>query len=332
MLFEEILSKLQKKEFAPLYLLMGEEPFFIDQISDYIEDNLISEADRDFNQIVFYANDKDVDAALVIAAAREYPFGVPYRVVIVKEAKNLKNIDLLKEYALHPSPTTILVICYKYGKLRAAQYKPFEKNGVLFNSEKVKENKLASWVQAQAGKHSFSVDVRAANIIAESIGNDLTRINNELLKLKIFLPEKSQITPDIVEKYIGISKEYNVFELQTALGERNVEKSTKIALNLAQNSKENPLIKIVAFLYLFFYKMIAYHLAPDYSPETMTAIYGNMHSFVIQLNTGYAQRYTLRDLQKIIALLREYDMKAKGVNNIATDEELIKEMVYRILT
>ncbi|MDL2297349.1 DNA polymerase III subunit delta [Bacteroidales bacterium OttesenSCG-928-E04] len=322
---------MKKKEFAPVYLLMGEEPFFIDEISDYLEENVIEEADRDFNQVVFYANDKDVDAALVIASAREYPFGVPYRMVIVKEAKNLKNIDLLKDYAANPSPTTVLVICHKYGKLKAAQYKPFEKNGVLFTSDKIKDNKLAAWVQSQAAAHKFDMDVTSANIVSESIGNDLTRINNELLKLKIFLPDGSKITPDIVERYIGISKEYNVFELQTALGERNIAKSNKIALNLAHNSKENPIVKIVAVLYPFFYKMLAYHLAPDYSKETMTAIYGNMHPYVQQLNTGYAQRYSVPQLQKIVSLLREFDLKAKGINNNASDEELIKELIYRIL-
>ncbi|MDR2980186.1 MAG: DNA polymerase III subunit delta [Bacteroidales bacterium] len=331
MTFEEILSKLQKKEFAPLYLLMGEEPFFIDQLSDYLEENVMPEVDRDFNQMLFYANDKEVDAVFVIAAAREFPFGVPYRMVIIKEAKGLKNIDLLKDYAANPSPATILVICHKYGKLKAAQYKPFEKNGIVFTSEKIKDNKLASWVQSQATQHQFSMDVQSANIVAESIGNDLTRINNELLKLKIFLPEGSKITPDIVERYIGISKEYNVFELQTALGERNNKKSTKIALNLAQNSKENPIVKIVAVLYPFFHRMLAYHLAPDHSKETMAAIYGNMHPYVQQLNISYAQRYTVSELQKIISLFREFDLKAKGVNNNSSDEELIKELVLRVL-
>jgi len=329
--YEELFLKLKKKEFAPLYLLMGEEPFFIDQVSDFLEANVIDEADRDFNQLVLYANDKEVDAAQVIAAAREYPFGVPHRLVMVKEAKNLKNIDLLKEYAEKPSPTTILVVCHKYGKLKAAQYKPFEKNGILFVSDTIKDNKLPAWVQTQAKSHHFLMNPNAASIITEHIGNDLSRINNEFEKLKLFLPPQSEITPEIIEKHIGISKEYNIFELQNALGERNVKKSNKIALNLALNIKDNPVVKIVAVLYPFFFKMLAYHLAPDQSKETVTKIYGNVHPYVQQINIGYANRYSVAELRRIIATLREYDMKAKGVNSAASEEALLLELIYKII-
>jgi len=329
--YEELFQKLRKKDFASLYLLMGEEPFFIDQISDFIEANVIEESDRDFNQLLLYANDKEVDAAHVIAAAREYPFGVPRRLVVVKEAKNLKNIDLLKEYAEKPSPTTILVICHKYGKLKAPQYKPFEKNGILFISDKVKDNKLPAWVQNQAKSHHFSISSNAASIITEHIGNDLSRINNEFEKLKLFLTPQSEITPDVIEKHIGISKEYNVFELQNALGERNVNRSNKIALNLVLNIKENPIVKITAVLYPFFFKMLAYHLAPDQTKETLTKIYGNIHPYVQQINISYANRYSLAELRRIISTLREYDMKAKGVNSSASEEALLLELIYKII-
>jgi DNA polymerase-3 subunit delta len=329
--YEELFQKLKKKEFSPLYLLMGEEPFFIDQISDFLEENVMDEADRDFNQLILYANDKEVDAGQVIAAAKEYPFGVPYRLVMVKEAKNLKNIELLKEYAENPSPSTILVVCYKYAKLKAAQYKPFEKNGVLFVSDHIKDNKLPAWVQNQAKTHHFSIHPNAASMITEHIGNDLSRINNEFEKLKLFLPPQSEITPDIIEKHIGISKEYNIFELQNALGERNVTKSNKIALNLALNIKENPVVKITAVLYPFFFKMLAYHLASDQSKETLTKIYGNLHPYVQQINVSYANRYSVAELRRIISTLREYDMKAKGEDSSASEEALLQELVYKII-
>lgn len=331
MTFDEIMGRLKKRDFSPLYLLMGEEPFFIDQITDYLEENVMDPEDRDFNQMMVYGNDRDTDTSQIIGTAREYPFGTPVRLVIIKEAKELKNFDLLKEYASHPSLSTILVVCYKYGKLKAAQYKPFEKNGVVFVSDKIKDNKLSSWVQSEAANHHFTITMAGAGIIAENIGNDLTRIHNEFLKLKIFLPEGTEITPDIIEKYIGISKDYNIFELQNALGERNVQKAYKITLNLNRNSKENPLVKIIALLYPFYYKMLAYHLSPDKTPETMAKIYGNTHPYVMKINTSYAQHYSLPELYKIISLLREFDMKAKGVNASGNEENLLQELIYKVL-
>ncbi|MEG2070698.1 MAG: DNA polymerase III subunit delta, partial [Bacteroidales bacterium] len=206
--FDEVMQQLVGKKYAPVYLLMGEEPFFIDQITDYIENHILETQDRDFNQVILYG--KDTDTAEILANAKEFPFASPCRVVMVKEAKDLKDIDSLKSYIENPSPTTILVICYKYGKLKAAQYKSYEKKGILFVSEPIKDNKLPAWVQAQALKHHFKLNAQAANILSEHIGNDLTRINNEFLKLKIILPENSEITPEVIEKNIGISKEYNV--------------------------------------------------------------------------------------------------------------------------
>jgi DNA polymerase-3 subunit delta len=329
--YEQIIDQLYQKKFSPLYLLMGEEPFFIDQISEIIEETALQAEERDFNQMMVYANDKEVDATSIVAFAREFPFGVPYRVVIVKEAKDLKKFEYLKNYAEHPSTSAILVICYKYGKLTATQSKPFEKNGIVFLSEKIKDNKLPDWIQKQAKLHHFQIDSKTAMLLSENIGNDLTRINNELLKLKIFLPPNSTITAEIIEKYIGISKEYNVFELQNALGEKNLKKCYKITLNMCNNIKENPLVKIIAVLSSFYLKMLSYHLAVDTSQETLTRIYGNMHPYVLKINTQYAAHYSFQELVKIIGILREYDVKSKGVGSVITEEELFKELIYKIL-
>ena len=331
MSYEELIKNLKKRQFAPIYLLMGEEPFYIDQISNYLEENVMEEADRDFNQVVLYGNDKNTDVSQIIGAAKEFPFGSQYKLVIVKEAKDLKDFEKLKGYVENPSKTTILVIAYKYAKLKATQTKPFEKNGVVFLSDKIKDYNLASWVQTQAKLHQFTINAQAASIIAGNIGNDLTRINNEFLKLKIFLPDNSEITSDIIEKYIGISKEYNVFELQNALGEQNEEKAYKITLNLCNNLKENPNVKTISSLYSFYSKMLAYRLAPDKSPETMAKIYGNIHPYILKINTEYAQRYSIVNLTKIVSLLREFDMKAKGVDSSSGEEELLKELIYKIL-
>lgn len=327
--FEDVMSQLKSGKYAPVYLLMGEEPFYIDCIADYIENNVLPEAERDFNQVVLYGKDTSPDE--VVANAKQFSFGGDYRVVILKEAKDLSKFDLLTSYFAHPQPSTILVVCYKYGKLKAAQYKGCDKSTVVFVSDPVKDYQLPAWVQKQAAEHKFKLTVQAAGIIAEHIGNDLTRINNEFKKLKIILPEGTEITPEIIEKNIGISKEYNIFELQNALGERNADKAFKICINFAHNMRENPNVKTIAVLYNFYSKMLAYMLLPDNSPENLARVYGKINPYVMDINRRYASRYSLAQVRKIISVLREYDVKSKGVDSEAPDEELLMEMIYKIL-
>ena len=327
--FEEVMSQLKSGKYAPVYLLMGEEPFYIDCIAEYIENHALPEADRDFNQVVLYGRDTHPDE--VVANAKQFAFGADYRVVILKEAKDLSKFDLLTPYFAHPQPSTILVVCYKYGKLKAAQYKNCDKSTVIFTSEPVKDYQLAAWVQKQATEHNFKLNQQAANIITEHIGNDLSRIDNEFKKLKIILPEGSEITPEIIEKNIGISKEYNIFELQNALGERNVDKAFRICLNFAHNMKDNPNVKTIAVLYTFYSKMLVYMLLPDNSPQNLEKVYGKINPYVMDINRKYASRYSLAQVRKIMSVLREYDLKSKGVDSDAPDEELLMEMIYRIL-
>lgn len=326
---DELLQGLKKKQYAPVYLLMGEEPFFIDQISKYIEENVIDEANRDFNQAILYG--KDTDSAEILANVKEFPFGSPYRVVIVKEAQDLHAMDSLKLYAEKPSENAILVLCVKYKKLRAELYKPFEKKGIVFLSEKIKDNKLPEWIVEQSKNYEFKMNLNTAKMLAEHIGNDLSLINSEFLKLRITLPAGTEITPQIIERYVGISKEYNIFELQNALGERNLPKIYKITYNFCNNIKENPNVKTIAALNKFYMRLLAYHYAPVKNEENLKKIFGNLHPFVIQLNCQYAQRYSLFELKKIIGILREFDLKSKGLNTTATDSDLLKEMIYKIL-
>ena len=274
---------------------------------------------------------RDTTADEVVANAKQFAFGADHRVVILKEAKDLSKIDLLTSYFAHPQPSTILVICYKYGKLKAAQYKGCDKSTVVFTSDPIKDYQLPEWVQKQAKEHNFKLNPQAAGILAENIGNDLTRINNEFKKLKIILPEGAEITPDIIEKNIGISKEYNIFELQNALGDRNADKAFKICLNFTHNMKENPNTKTIAVLYTFYSKMLAYMLLPDNSPENLERIYGKVNPYVMDINRRYASRYSLAQVRKIISVLREYDVKSKGVDSDAPGEELLMEMIYKIL-
>ena len=326
MTYDQLFTHLQKKQFASIYFLMGDEPFYIDEISNYIEENAMPEAQRDFNQMLVYG--KETDADEVIAMAKEFPFGTEKRVVIVKEAKELKNMERLVKYAENPSQTAIVVICYKYATLKAAQLKTVEKNGVVFHSEKIKDYKLPEWIQKHAGKYQFKMQPAVANLLAENIGVDLSRLDNEFKKLTIFLPPNSEISADMVEKHIGISKEYNVFELQNALAERKIDKAYKIVHYFCQNIKSTPNVLTINSLASFYLKLLAYNLS-DKTIEAKAKIFGK-NDYVQRINVQYAQNHSVLELQKIIGILREYDAKTKGVESNLPDEELLKELVYKI--
>lgn len=325
--FDQIINQLEKKQFAPVYLLHGVEPFYIDLISDYIEEHAIEKEQQDFNQVIFYG--KDSDAEEIATNAKEFPFGSDKRVVIVKEAKELKSIEKLAAYMEAPSATSILVICYKYLDAKAALVKAAEKKGVVFKSAKVPDYKLAEWVQNRASFHQFKINSEAAYIISEHIGNDLSRIDNEYKKLQILIPKGSEITPAIIEKHIGISKEYNVFELQKALADRNKERVYKITLNFCDHLKENPNVKTISNLFSFYSKMLAYQLS-DKSNLAASKIFGVNNDWILKQNITQASSFSVMELKKNISILREYDAKSKGVDTIAPEEELLKEMMFKI--
>lgn len=328
--FNDVMSHLQKREFAPVYLLCGEEPLYIDRIADYIEENVMDEADRDFNQVMYYA--KDTQPADVIASAKQYPFGVDHRVVIVKEAQDWPSLEPFHSYIESPSPATILVICYKYSKLKAADSKAFEKHATVVESKKVPDYKLSDWVSTCAAEHGFTIDPRGAALISEHIGNDLSRINNEFLKLKLVLPEGSAITPDVIEKYIGINKQYNAYELRDALVSRDEAKAYRIVNAFCQNLKTNPLLVTVANLFYYYNSLLLYLLSPDKSMMAQKAIFGyNKTDGQLKRESVIANNYSQASLIKIISVLREFDARSKGIDNEASEEDLYKEMVYRIL-
>jgi DNA polymerase-3 subunit delta len=327
MTYDQIISQLQKKQFAPVYFLMGDEPFYIDEISNYIEENAMQEEQRDFNQVVLYGKESDADE--VIAIAKEFPFGAEKRVVIVKEAKELKNFERLLKYAEAPSQTAVVALCYKYATLKATQLKAAEKGNVVFHSEKMKDYKFPVWIQTHVSKYNFRIQPAVANLLAENIGVDLCRIDNEMKKFAIFLPPNSEITADMVEKHIGISKEYNVFELQDALAERKMDKAYKIVHYICQNIKQTPNVQTINSLSAFYIKLLSYNLS-DKSLEAKSRIFGKS-DYAQKINVGYAQNHSVLELQKIIGILREYDAKTKGVECELPDEELLKELVYKIM-
>jgi len=327
--YSDLVAQIKNKQFAPVYLLHGEEPFFIDRLCKMFEDSILEPEERDFNQVVLYGKDTSVD--MVLANAKQFPFGSPYRVVILKEAKELKNIELLDAYVQSPSPQTILIVCHKYGKLKAAQTKAYASHGVVFVSEGIKDWNLAAWIQDLASQtFNYQLSPQTAAVLSEHIGNDLSRIFTEFQKLQVALPPGNEITPAIVEKYIGISKEYNIFELQDALGSRNLSKVYNIMLNFTMHLKENPNIRTISMLYSYYHKMLRYHLSPDKSNDALRTVFGNLPPSIIARNVSIANNHTIAQLTRIISILREYDLKSKGVDANNDEGELLKEMIYKI--
>lgn len=332
MKYEDIISDLKKSIYKPIYFLMGEEPYYIDRITDYIQKNVLTESEKSFNLSVLYG--KDTDIGTVINTAKRYPMMASHQVVIVKEAQHLKKIDDLVYYAEKPLQSTILVINYKYQKLHKQKkvYKALEKNGVIFHSQKLYDDKIPAWINAYLKSKKYMIEPAAAMLLTEFLGNDLSKISNELEKLIITLPsDENKITPGHIEKNIGISKDYNNFELQNALTKKNVLKANKIITYFGKNPGQNPITLTITSLYFFFSKVLMYHFLKDKSQRNVAATLKINPFFVKDYQTA-ARNYNTRKVVDIIAILREYDLKSKGVSNYSTPaSDLLKEMVYKIM-
>jgi DNA polymerase-3 subunit delta len=332
MKYEEILSDLKNRIYKPIYFLMGEEPYYIDRITDYIQKNVLTESEKSFNLTVLYG--KDTDVGTIINSAKRYPMMASHQVVIVKEAQHLKKIEDLIYYAEKPLNSTILVIDYKYQKLHKQKkvYKALEKNGVIFHSQKLYDDKIPAWINAYLKSKKYSIDPAAAMLLTEFLGNDLSKISNELEKLMITLPDdQNQITSEHIEKNIGISKDYNNFELQNALTKRNKLKAYQIIHYFGKNPGQNPITLTITSLYFFFSKVLMYHFLKDKSQRNVAATLQVNPYFVKDYQLA-AKNYNTKKVVDIIDILREYDLKSKGVSNYSTPAaELLKEMVYKIM-
>ena len=329
--YKEIISSISNKDFHPIYFLMGEEPFYIDKISDYISDNVLESQEKEFNQSVLYG--KEVDIAQIIAEAKQFPFGATHRVVIVKEAQNIKNIDELESYLDNPQPSTILVICYKYKKLdkRKKFTKSLAKKALLFESKKLYDNKVPDWITKYLSEKGYKIEEKASFMLAEFLGTELSNISNELDKLMVIVKKEEKITANIIEKNIGISKDYNIFEFQQALGKKDVLKSNQIVNHFSANPKAHPLVVTLGMLFSFFQKIMTYHCLSDKSRNNV-AVELKITPYFVQQYSSAARYYSQNKLFDIFTLLKVYDLKSKGVNNTSTvDGDLLKELVYKIL-
>ena len=330
MTFEQILADIHQKKYAPIYFLMGEEPYFIDVISDTIEEEVLDETEKAFNQIVLYGRDVDIDT--VATHAKSFSMMGGYMVVIVKEAQDLKNIEDFEKYLDVIPQTTILVFDYKYKKLdkRRALAKKIDKIGVLFESKKLYDRDIPGWIQGYMAEKGYSITPKATQMLTDFLGTDLHKVRNELDKLIVALPKQRKIDDADVERNIGISKDFNVFELQNAIGHRDVMKAMQIVQHFGE-SKDNPLFLTAITLYGYFTKILKVHYASDQSQNALASALG-VNPFFIRDYQVAARNFSISDCVKCIAVLREFDLKSKGYNVGETlEKDLYREMIFKLL-
>ena len=330
--YNQIITDLKNKKYLPVYFLEGEEPFFMDQISDFILENVLTEEEKGFNQTILYGKDLSLDS--IMTAAKRFPMMAERQVVVIREAQNIKNIEDLATYVEKPMHSTILVFNYKYKTIdkRKKLYKALQKNGVYLESKPLYDNQIPAWISKYLKEKNLGIDPRAAQMIADFVGSDLQRIVNELNKVTISLLPGTSIMPEDVEKNIGISKDYNIFELQKALGNKDILKSNRIINYFVDNEKQNPLNLIIGNLVTFFRKLLMYHAIENKNDRTLIAQKLGVNPFFIGDYANAAGKYGLDKSVLIISMLREYDLRSKGARGGSTGNgELLRELVFKIL-
>ena len=330
---DDILKELRAKQYRPVYYLMGEEPYYIDLIADHITDNILTETEKEFNLTVVYG--ADVDIATVINAAKRYPMMSEHQVVVVKEAQNIRNMEELSYYLQKPLLSTILVICHKHGvldrrKMLAAE---IEKTGVLFESKKVMDAQLPAFITSYMKRKGIDVEPKATAMLADFVGADLSRLTGELEKLIITLPKgHTRVTPEQIEKNIGISKDYNNFELRNALVEKDVLKANKIIKYFEENPKTNPIQMTLSLLFGFFSNLMLAYYAPEKSEQGIANMLGLRTPWQAKDYLAAMRRYNGVKTMQIIGEIRYADAKSKGVGNPSlSDGDILRELVFKIL-
>lgn len=331
--YKQILKDIDNKIFHPIYLLSGEEPYYIDLLSDYIAEHALSEEEQSFNQTIVYGKDSEVQS--IIQMAKRFPMMANHQVVIVKEAQDLKKIEDLHYYAENPLKSTILVVCYKYKSFpkNTKFYKLAKANGCVFDSPLIPEYKIHSWITEYVKSKSYKISDETAILLAEYLGTQLHKITNEISKLISLLPSGSTISNADIQKHIGISNEYNVFELEKAFGQKDVVKVNRILQSFASNPKANPSIVTITKLYGYFKKLLLLYFAGNSSDSEVSQMTGIPPiPFVIKQYKMAQRKYPAQKLVQIISLIREYDLKLKGVQSNSVDEgELMRELAFKIL-
>ena len=329
---EEILSDLRKKIYKPVYFLAGEEPYYIDMITDFIGEKILTDEEKSFNQIVMYGDDTSI--AAITETCRRFPMMSNHQVVIIKEAQGLKKVDDLALYVEKPLLSTILVINYKYKSLdkRTKLYKLLDSQGLYFESARLRDYQIPAWIERYLMTQGVKIAPDASAMLTEYLGTDLHKIANELDKLLITLPpSKPVINAALIEKNIGISKDFNNFELQKAIGEKNIAKANMIVNYFANNPKDNPMVVTVASLFSFFSKLLSYHYLSDKSKNNVAATL-KVNPYFVKDYEQAAAKFSPAKTVQVIGLLRTYDMKSKGFGDLSSEHgDLLKELVFRII-
>jgi DNA polymerase-3 subunit delta len=331
--FQEICRNIKNRKFAPVYLLTGEEPFFIDQITDLLIKQVVPETERDFNQIILYGS--DTNAINIIETARRFPMMSEYQLVVVREAQQIRDIDMLAHYAKSPMPSTVLAISYKdkFDK-RKSLSAAADKMGVLFESKKIQDYKMPAFIISSLKERSTEIDPKAAQMLSDFLGNNLSRLSKELDKLAILLAENKQkkITPELVEQNIGISKEYNNFELLKAIASKDILKANRIIQYFENNPKNNPLYSTLPLLFNYFSNLLICQYSRDRSENGIMNTLGLRSTFQTKDYINGLKTFSPMKVFNLISDIRTTDARSKGVDNVSTtDSELLKELLYRIL-
>ena len=331
--YEEIARDLKNRVYKPVYFLMGEESYYIDRISDYIIQTVLTDEEKEFNLTVLYGS--EIDVATIINAAKRYPMMSEYQVVVVKEAQNVKKIEDLSFYMKHPLMSTILVVCYKHGVLdkRKKLAAEIEKIGVLFESKKIKDTQLPGFIASYLKRKKVDIEPKASEMMAEFVGADLNRMAGELDKLIITLPQGvTRITSEQIERNIGVSKDYNNYELRSALVARDVLKANKIIKYFEENPKTNPLQMTLAVLFGFFSNLMLAYYAPEKTEQGIAKQLSLKQSWQAKEYMAAMRVYSGVKVMQIIGEIRYCDAKSKGVENSSlSNGDLLRELVYKIL-
>lgn len=326
-----VISSWQKNNFKPIYWLEGEEEFFIDEVMDFAEKKILSEADASFNLSVFYG--KDANWADIINACRRYPMFAERQVVLLKEAQQMRDIDKLEPYIENPLSSTVFVVSYKGKTLdgRSKLSKTIKKHGEVFLSKKIYENQLPSWAQGYIQSKGLSIAPKALSLLVDHVGNDLSRIANEIDKLSINMGATKAITDDDIEKYIGVSKEYNIYELQQAFSRKDLAKAINIFQYFESNPKAVPYVLVLPSLYGYFTKIMTIYQMQDKSERALRPLFFN-NPVLIQQAIDTLRNYSFSDLENTVLLLHDYNLKMIGINSYrASFGSLMKEMCFKIM-
>jgi DNA polymerase-3 subunit delta len=331
--FESIRNDIRRRQFKPIYLLMGDEGFFIDELTTLISDTLLTEVEKDFNMLTFYGADSDVN--LIISSARRFPMMSDHQLIIVKEAQQLDQFELLDHYVKNPMLSTVLVINYKHGSVdkRKSLVKHIDKIGVVFESKKLYDNQIPAFITSWFREKEIGIDEKSAQMLTDHLGNEISKLIPQLQKLEVSLAEGARrVTSDLIEKNVGISKEFNNFELQKAIITKNVLTANRIVDYFSSNPKDNPMMVTVAILFNYFSNLLECFWLPQKDEQSIMAALNMRSSFFVRDYMTGLRNYNAGKVMEIISDLRTFDARSKGVDNISASQgELLRELVYRMM-